>query len=177
MPTTKELISNILELEEDKEFSEFPEEEGEIDGKLVIAKQALTEKVDSLDWFITELDRRIGAIYGEATSLKAEIDRLKRKKNSTMRVKKFVGDELLPMVCKTMGNNGIFETDTARYKLYETYGPVEVNTAICHKDFIKTEILVKPDKVLARKKAIEADKEGIHIDGISIYKVEKVRRT
>jgi len=176
MPTTKELISDIIDLEVDKEFCDESEDK-EIENRLVIARQELTQKVDNLDWFITDLARRKGAVSGEIDALKSEVARLTRKKKAVDKVKTFVSDTLLPMVVKTMGNNGLFETETARYKLYEIYGPVEVDMENCHKDFVKTEILVKPDKALARKAAIEADKTGVHIDGLSIEKKEKVRRT
>ena len=82
------------------------------------------------------------------------------------------------MVVKTMGNDGLLETDSARYKLYDSYSPVEVNMQICDDAFIKTEIVQKPDKVKARAEAIKAMREGYEIpDGISINKVEKVRRS
>ncbi len=176
MSTTRELISDIIELEEDKEFAEDNEVE-EINTKLVVAKKSLSKKVESLDWFINDLDRRNGSLDGEINVLQKEVTRLKKKKKAVDKIKQYISNEILPMVVKTMGNNGLFETEVARYKLYETYGPVEVDMENCHKDFVKTEIIVKPNKVLARKKAIEADRDDIHLDGISISKVEKVRRS
>ena len=176
MSTTRELISDIIELEEDKEFAEDNEVE-EINTKLVVAKKSLSKKVESLDWFINDLDRRNGSLDGEINVLQKEVTRLKKKKKAVDKIKQYISNEILPMVVKTMGNNGLFETEVARYKLYETYGPVEVDMENCHKDFVKTEIKVNPNKVLARKKAIEADRDDIHLDGISISKVEKVRRS
>ena len=44
MSTTRELISDIIELEEDKEFAEDNEVE-EINTKLVVAKKSLSKKV------------------------------------------------------------------------------------------------------------------------------------
>ena len=131
-----------------------------------------------MDWFVTELERKKGAVAGEKEALMKEINRMRRREKAIANVKKYVNNTLLPMVVKTMGNDGLMETETARYKLYDSYSPVEVDMQLCDDAFIKTEIVQKPDKIKARAEAIKALKEGYEIpDGISITAIEKVRRS
>lgn len=180
MATTKDLISNIIDIEmsmsmciDDVESTEYEE----LALELQAAQTELGTKVESLDWFVTELDRRKGAVTGEKESLMKEINRMRRREKAIANVKKYVNNVLMPMVVKTMGNDGLYETDTSRYKLYNSYSSVEVDMQNCPKDFIKTEVVQKADKVKARTEAIKADKEGYEIPGVTISKVEKVRRS
>jgi len=181
MATTKELISNIIDIEQDMIILQDDIESNEYEElamELQKAQAELGNKVESLDWFVTELERRKGAVGGEKDALMKEVNRMRRREKAIENVKKYVNGVLMPMVIKTMGNDGLLETDTARYKLYNSYSPVEVDMQTCHNDFIKTEILKKPDKVKARAEAIKAIKEGHEMpDGISISTIEKVRRT
>jgi len=78
-----------------------------------------------------------------------------------------------------IGNeDGVYETNTARYKLYETFGPVDVDPHTISNDFKKVEIVEKLDKVKARKAAISAfNAESDMPQGINIKKVKRVKRT
>ena len=78
-----------------------------------------------------------------------------------------------------IGNDdGVYETDTARYKLYETFGPVDVDPHSISDDFKKVEIVEKLDKVKARKAAISAFNAGQEMPpGIDINKVKRVKRS
>ena len=84
------------------------------------------------------------------------------------------------MLIEELGDdNGVLETDTARYKLYETFGSVVI---IDHNalpdDFIKTEIVQKVDKALLRKACMSLAKEGKDLpSGASITKVKRVKRS
>ena len=180
MATTRELISNIIDIEmsmitceEDIESLEYEE----LANELSQAHKELGNKVESLDWFVMELDRRKGAVSGEKDALMKEIRRMRKREKAIENVKKYVNNTLMPMIVKTMGNDGLLETDTARYKLYNSYSPVEVDMQNCDDAFIKTEIVKKADKVKARAEAIKALKEGYEIPGVSIKTVEKVRRS
>lgn len=180
MATTKDLISNIIDIEmsmimceDDVESLEYEE----LALSLTQAQKELSNKVESLDWFVTELDRKKGAVSGEKEALMKEISRMRRREKAIDNVKKYVNNVLMPMIVKTMGNDGLLETDTARYKLYNSYSSVEVDMQNCDDAFIKTEIVQKADKVKARAEAIKADKEGYEIPGITISKIEKVRRS
>lgn len=175
--TTKELIGDIIDLEQELIITEDEEEIQEITNRLAIYTKSLSDKVENLDGFIVELSRREKSLDGEIEAMSNEVKRLRNRKKAIANFKSYMNNTLLPMVVKSMGNDNVYETKSSRYKLYETYGPVEVNMQECDDAFIKTEILKKPDKVLARKEAVKADKEGYELDGITIEKVERVRRS
>lgn len=175
--TTKQIIGDIIDLEQDLILADDEDEQEEISKALVLYQKTLANKVDNLDRFIVELSTRELSLDGEIEAMSKEVKRLRNRKKAIANFKQYMNNVLLPMVVKTMGNDDIFETKTARYKLFETYGPVEVDMQTCPQNFIKTEILKKPDKVKARKEAIKASKEDYEIDGITISKVERVRRS
>ena len=80
------------------------------------------------------------------------------------------------MIIETAGNDGVLKTDTARYKLYETYGPLTVED----EDEVPNEfrrVKIEVDKKNARKAVIEAAENGLGISGFSIEKVKRVRRS
>ena len=136
-------------------------------------------KIDKVDHVVLEVKRKEHLIDAEVDALKNEIDRLKQRKRSINKFRDFVNKVLLPMVIEEVGNkDGVWETDVARYKLYETYGAVDVNPELCSKDFIKVEIKESIDRVKARNAAISADKNDKPMpDGIEIRKVQRVRRS
>ena len=79
------------------------------------------------------------------------------------------------MVVNELGDeNGVYETGTARYKLYETYGPVVVVDEKQIPDEYKVmEYVEKVDKKTARKDLTK----GVAIPGFHIEKVKRVRRS
>ena len=107
------------------------------------------------------------------------IDRLRSRRKGLERTKDFFNKNLLPAVIMEIGNDdGVYETDTARYKLYETFGPVDVDPHVISDDFKKVEIVEKLDKVKARKAAISAFNAGQEMPpGIDIDKVKRVKRS
>ena len=80
------------------------------------------------------------------------------------------------MIIKTVGNDGIFQTDTTRYKLYQTWGPLEVTDEEAVSDNYKS-YKVEVDKKKARQDAIKAAEDGMGIAGFAIEKVDRVRRS
>ena len=136
-------------------------------------------KIKGVDSVVLEVKRKEYLIDAEVDALKEEIERLKMRRRSIGKFKDFVNKFLLPMVVEEIGNaDGVWETDIARYRLYETYGPVDVDTELISKDFIKVEIKESIDKVKARNAAISADKAGKDMpEGINIWKVKRVRRS
>jgi len=79
------------------------------------------------------------------------------------------------MIVDELGDeNGVYETNTARYKLYETYGPVIVTNEKHIPDEYKImEYIEKVDKKTARKDLTA----GEEIPGFHIEKVKRVRRS
>jgi len=136
-------------------------------------------KIKRVDSVVLEVKRKEHLIDAEVDALKEEIERLKMRRRSIGKFKDFVNKFLLPMVIEEVGNaDGVWETDIARYKLYETYGSVDVDTTTVSKDFIKVEIKESIDRVKARNAAISADRAGKSMpEGIQIRKVKRVRRS
>ena len=126
-----------------------------------------------------ELNKKEHLIDAEVEALKDEIDRLKSRRRGLERTKDFFNKNLLPAVIMEIGNeDGVYETDTARYKLYETFGPVDVDPHVISDDFKKVEIVEKLDKVKARKAAISAFNAGQEMPpSIDIDKVKRVKRS
>jgi len=79
------------------------------------------------------------------------------------------------MIVEELGDDdGVYETDTARYKLYETWGPTLVlEEAAVPDDFKRVTMVESIDK----KKAKEVLKTGAKIPGLTLTKVKRVRRS
>lgn len=79
------------------------------------------------------------------------------------------------MVVEELGDdNGVYETDTARYKLYETFGPVAVVDDGLIPDEYK---VVKMTESIDKKKARKDLTQGVDVPGFFIEKVKRVRRS
>ena len=142
-------------------------------------KKEMKNKIQGVDNFVLEVKRKEHLIDAEVDALSSEISRLKSRRKAVGNFKRFVNNNLLPMVIEELGDDkGVWETDTARYKMYETYGPVDVDPNLISKDFKKVEVRESIDKVKARNAAISAHKAGDALpDGIEIRKVKRVRRS
>ena len=184
MATTKELVGELIDVNQQIEYIE---QESEIDMEqhksLEEARTALHRevrtKIQNVDYFMLELNKKEYLLDAEVEALKEEIDRLKARRKGLKRTQDFFNKQLLPAVIMEIGNDdGVYETNTARYKLYETFGPVDINPHTVSDDFKKVEIVQKLDKVKARKAAISAFKaEEDMPEGININKIKRVKRT
>ena len=82
------------------------------------------------------------------------------------------------MVVKEVGKDNKYETDSKRYTLYETYGALEITDQDkLDNKYKKMKMEQYIDKKEARKDAIEADKKGEEIPGLTVRKVERVRKS
>lgn len=90
-------------------------------------------------------------------------------------MKEYFNKNLLPMIVSELGDeNGVYETDTARYKMYETLGPVAiVNHTLIPDEYKLWEHVEKIDK----KKARKVISEGSTIPGFHAERVKRVRRS
>lgn len=177
MATTKDLVGKHIDIEIRREYAETFEEKKECDVALQEIKKEIRTKVDKVDIVVMEMDKKLSLVEAEMDVISKEIVRLKRRKNAIKNAKKYFNDILLPIVIKEVGRDGVFETATAKYKLYKTYGPVDVNEIECPKDYLKIRMIEDIDKKKARKDIIEAIKEGREIPGVKISLVERVRRS
>jgi len=176
MTTANEIISKYVDLELDLMLTDDNEEQLDIEHKLVLVQNEMKTKIDNIDNFVVKLMSTEAIMDAEIDTLNKEIKRLKIRRDAGKRLKDFFNKQLLPSIIKDMGNNGIFETKTARYKLYKAYGKVEVNQELAP-DYVNIKMEEYIDKRKARADAISADKVGKKIPGISIEKVDRVRRT
>ena len=184
MATTKEIVGELIDVNQQIESIEQGtdidmDEHKLLEEKRITLHKEVRTKIQNVDYFMMELNKKEHLIDAEVEALKDEIDRLRSRRRGLERTKDFFNKNLLPAVIMEIGNDdGVYETDTARYKLYETFGPVDVDPHSISDDFKKVEIVEKLDKVKARKSAIAAfNSEKDMPEGINIKKVKRVKRS
>ena len=177
--TTKELVGELIHIEQQLEYAENVQEHEELEVQQKQLQAEVKNKIENVDYFMIELNKKEHLIDAEVEALKDEIERLKGKRKGLERTLNYFNKQLLPAVILEIGNDeGVYETNTARYKLYETFGPVNIDPHMLSDDFKKVEIVEKLDKVKARKAAISAFNAGQPMPpGIDINKVKRVKRT
>ena len=180
MASTKELVGELIDVEQQLSMSSEDEEGyANLQDTQKQLQTQVKQKIQNVDHFMLELKKREHLIDAEIEALKDEIARLKTRRKGLERTNDFFNRQLLPAVIMEVGNeDGVYETATTRYKLYETFGPVFVDAHTVSDEFKKVEILEKLDKVKARKAAINAFNSGQDMpSGIEISKVKRVKRT
>ena len=184
MPTTKELVGELIDVNQQMETLEQGsdidmEQHKSLEEARMTLHKEVKNKIQNVDYFMVELNKKEHLIDAEVEALKDEIDRLKSRRRGLVRTKDYFNKQLLPAVILEIGNDdGVYETSTARYKLYETFGPVDVDPHSIPDSFKKVEIVEKLDKVKARKAAISAFNAGEEMpQGINIKKVKRVKRS
>ena len=175
METTRDLVNQYIDLEMEREFSD-EEVQTEITQDLAVVQKELAKKVDNIDHYILELNRQENLIDAEIQTLTTEIKRLRNRKNAINKTEDYFNKVLIPMIIKTLGEDGVLRTDTTRYKLYTTWGPIEVTNEDDVPDEYKR-YKVEIDKKGVRKKLIEAAENDLGIAGFKIEKVERIRRS
>ena len=176
--TTRDLISDIIELESQIEVCADIAEREELQGQLVKVKKDIERKMKNLDVFDFELTRKNNLLQSEIDTLLDEAKRLKQKQHKISEIKRFFDTVLIPMIVKEVGKDGKYETDTKRYTLYKTYGPLEIGSLEdIDGKYKKMKMEQYIDKKEARKDAIEADKKGEELPGLKVKKIERVRKS
>jgi len=175
MATTQEIVKQLLELEETIEGQVESQHERDTRNTLQLEVQ---QKIESIDEFLIEVRKREFVMDASIEALKEEEDRLKTRRRALSRTKDWFNQKLLPFVIEKLGDeDGIWETDIARYKLYETYGEVKVDRSLVDDKYKKVEVRESIDKSKARKDAMNAHKNGKLIKGLSIERLKRVRRS
>jgi len=184
MPTTKELVGELIDVNQQLEHLEQGtdidmDEHKRLEETRVTIHKEVKNKIQNVDYFMVELNKKEHLIDAEVEALKDEVERLRSRRRALVRTKDYFNKQLLPAVIMEVGNeDGVYETNTARYKLYETFGPVDVDPHNISDDFKKVEIVEKLDKVKARKAAISAFKAGQEMPpGLNIRKIKRVKHT
>lgn len=181
MSTSRELIGELIHHNDILENSEV----GSIDhrvaeGEIANLEELLMTKTDGIDKFMMDLNRREHLIDAEVEALKEEVDRLKSRKNALIKSRDFFNKYLLPIIIREVGDDkGVYETNTARYKLFQTWGPLEItNVAEIEDQYIVSKIVESIDKKQARADAIAAKEGGNDTpSGFTINKVDRIRRS
>lgn len=172
--TTRELVGDFIDLECQLEHAN-EEESLVLTSALEVTKKDISRKMDGIDYFMVDIDRKMHLIDAEVEALNKEIQRLKTRRRATNSLKDYFNKTLIPMVVEELGDdNGVYETDTARYKLYETFGPVAVVDDALIPDEYK---VVKMTESIDKKKARKDLTQGVDIPGFFIEKVKRVRRS
>ena len=89
-------------------------------------KNQISRKTSGIDYMIVEMNKQTNLLDAEIATLMDEVKRLRGRKKSIKSSEDFFNKELLPMIIETAGNDGVFQTDTTRYKMYETWGQLEI---------------------------------------------------
>ena len=179
--TTKDLIGALIDLEYDLHIAKLTAssetEEEKIKNSIVTVKNQIANKTSGIDHMIVQMNKHKNLIDAEIKSYNDEIRRLRNRKAAIQRTEDYFNKELLPMIIETAGDqDGVFKTDTTRYKLYETWGALEVLDEADVPDKYKRD-KIEVDKKGARKDVIEAAENGMGISGFSITKAKRVRRS
>ena len=185
--TSRDLIGALIDLEEEKEWLEMqfdPDNDThdvhgaivKVDANIQQIRGEIGRKIDSIDYFVVEMNRQSSVIDSEISVMNDEIKRLRAKKNAIKRSNEYLNKTIIPMIIETAGNDGVFKTDTTRYSMYETWGPLEVTDEGMIPDEYKR-AKIEVDKKGARKAVIEATENNLGIAGFSIEKVKRVRRS
>ena len=171
--TAKELLGEYIDLEIEVDAPD-PDLETLLP-KMSLVKNKIKKKVDGIDHFMMELSRREHLIDAEIEALKTEETRLKVRRKAVQNLKDYFNGSLIPMIVEELGDDdGVYETDTARYKMYESWGPTLIlNEDSVPDDFKKVTMVEAVDK----KKARDVLKSGAKIPGLTITKVKRVRRS
>jgi len=176
--TTFELLEDLWMVNEYLLTEQSEEVYASLEAAKARLQANLLDKADNIDLFIVEVDKKVASTEGEIKVLQAEVQRLKNRCTALTNSKKFVTQEALPLIIKAQGVDGKLETTRAKYKLYETYGAVVIDELALGDNFYTEKTTRSVNKVAAKKAAIKAIEENTGpISGVSISKVERVRRT
>ena len=183
--TAKEIVGEYMDVIMDLAITDHNEPENqEVILKLEKQRDTLQvkmkDKVQSIDFFSQNIKERDYLLSAEIEAHKDEVERLRNRQRALTATSDYLNKVLLPLIIEEIGDeNGVLETNTARYKLYETYGSVIITDQSALADaFIKTEIVQKVDKAKLRKVCMRTAREGgIFPSGATITKVKRVKRS
>ena len=186
MKTARELIGELVNVNYaltnesyEKESMENDQRLEELSIKQHNIESEIKDKVKNIDSFMLDLNRREHVVDANIEAMKEEIDRLQARKKALEQSKKFFNKFLLPIIIKEAGDeNGVYETDTARYKLYQTWGPLELTGDQIDDQYMYTRTSEVIDRQKARADAIAASEKGEDLPtGFKIKKVDRIRRS
>ena len=125
--TAKEIVGEYMDVVMDLAMTDHDEPENqEVILKLEKQRDTLQvkmkDKVQSIDFFSQNIKERDYLLSAEIEAHKDEIERLRNRQRALNATSDYLNKILLPLIIEEIGDeNGVLETNTARYKLYETY--------------------------------------------------------
>ena len=175
MATTKELLGEYIDAEVELQIADTNEELLDAEAKVQGIAGLIRRKADGIDHFMLELSKREHLIDAEIEAIKGEIRRLQVRRKAVESTKKYLNGVLIPLIVEELGDdNGVYETNTARYKLYETFGPVVVTDEDSIPDDFK---VMKYTESIDKKKARTHLTNGEKIPGFYIEKIKRIKRS
>ncbi|MBT7929791.1 hypothetical protein HN682_07755 [Candidatus Peregrinibacteria bacterium] len=173
--TTKEQINEIIDLENDLLLEP---DDPEIQSDLDVARKRLAIKVDNVDNFVMTINEEIAVMTAQLDVHKKEVERMRNRLKSINKTKSYFDEVLLPMAINTIGTDGILQTKTARYKIYETFGKTHVDPDVLEDIYWRTKTTKEPNVSMLRKICIKnyAEKKDFP-KGVKMYRLQKVRRS
>ena len=183
--TAKELIGEYMDVVLDLAMTDIDEPENQntilkLEEKRDALQIKMKDKVQSIDYFSQNIKERDYLLSAEIEAHKDEVSRLRNRQKALNATSDYLNKVLLPLIIEEIGDqNGVLETDTARYKLYETYGSVIITDQDKLPDaFIKTKITQSVDKAKLRKECMKSATAGEDMpNGATIMKVKRVKRS
>jgi hypothetical protein len=177
--STEQLLDQLLSLNLDILYGDDSEETHyalmDAKGELV---DLLKTKTDNIDTVVEMTDRRIGALKGEYEVMQEELKRMSKRIKAAEIHKRYLGETLLPAIIYAIGTeDGRLVTKRAKYKMYETFGPVVIDELFLNDEYYKTTTTKMVDKKKAREAAKAAWNEKTTIPGALITKVTRVKRS
>ena len=173
--TLHELINDWLLLEERLEYAEYLDDETVDEAKKAsqAVLNAILDKTDNIDYVAIKLEEKIESLNAVKQVHEAEIGRIRKKIASAKRSKDNLMGVMIPLIIRTIGHDGVVETKSARYKLYQRWGKPLYDPTKIDEKYKFTEEALKIDYATLKKDAIDA---GGKLEGVIVPRVDAVRR-
>ena len=117
MATTQELVGELIDVNQQIDDMEKGSDidmdvHKELEETRMTLHKEVKNKIQNVDYFMLELNKKEHLIDAEVEALKDEIDRLKSRRRGLIRTKDFFNKTLLPAVIEEIGNDdGVYETN------------------------------------------------------------------
>ena len=131
MPSTVELIQALIETHEQLSLDDCPDDFKNV---LIEPEKLITNEImkksDSIHWFLTQIDIEESKLNSTIEVHERELEKLKKKRLSVDKSKDKMKELIMSAVNKIGVNedngNKVLTTDSNKYTIYETDGPLEI---------------------------------------------------
>jgi len=178
--TTKELISRWYDFEEELSLDSAPtiEKEKEFEKLKADLLNNILNKVDNIDAFTIKIDEDIAQYSAIKAVHQKEIDRLRNRIAQSTKFKKYLNSVLIPALIDVAGKDGKLSTSSANYTVFTGWGKILFDkTKIDTEKYISIEEVEKINTRLLKTDAIQAQKDGKPMDGVTVMEEKRIRRS